>query len=168
MLRKYPPEFATNGKLKKLYQAWADMRRRCSPTERDDSIHYYQKGIRVCDAWLHWPTFAAWSIANGWKIGLEIDRIDNSLGYSPDNCRFVTELEQNRNRDLPAVNEAIRRAHTKRWAKPFRCVDTGDVFLTQISAERKLGVSRKSIRYALNGYYKQAGGYRWEYLEASL
>ena len=39
-----------------------------------------------------------WATSNGWKPGLTIDRIDNSRGYEPSNCRFITALEQARNR----------------------------------------------------------------------
>jgi hypothetical protein len=36
-------------------------------------------------------------VFNGWHEGLQIDRIDNNKGYSPDNCRFVTPKENLRN-----------------------------------------------------------------------
>lgn len=166
-MRKYPPEYSTTGPLRKLYQAWADMWRRCSPTDREDSRRYYFAGVRVCAEWAYWPDFAKWASENGWRAGLEIDRIDNGRGYEPGNCRFVTELEQNRNRDLERAHLGIREAQTRRWAKPFRCVETGEVFQTQIEASRRHGVSRMTLRHALSGKYKQAGGYRWSYVEAS-
>jgi hypothetical protein len=37
-------------------------------------------------------------MSHGWKRGLEIDRIDNNGGYSPDNCRFVDRKTNMRNR----------------------------------------------------------------------
>lgn len=168
MARKYPVGFETTGRLRKLYRTWYDMVRRCSPTDRPDSRHYYNQGVRVCDEWLYWPTFANWAISNGWECGLEIDRRDNGKGYSPDNCRFVTDLEQTRNRDLERAYRGIREGQTRRWARPFQCVETGEVFLTQIEAHRRHGVDRKSIRDALRGKYQQAGGFRWAYVEASL
>ena len=164
--RKYPEEFSSS-KHYYLYRVWKGMLRRCSPTDREDSRRYYFNGVRVCDEWQWWPTFAKFCLDNGWTRGLQIDRIDNAKGYEPSNCRFVTAKEQHHNRDLPTTYKHIKEAQTKRWAKPFRCVDTGEVFLTQIAAQRKHGVDRKSLRYALAGKYSQAGGYTWEYVEAS-
>lgn len=162
----YPEEYSTTGPLSKLYRTWYDMLRRCTTDKAQSSHRYYHKGIGVCEDWLYWPAFAKWSLDNGWQLGLEIDRIDNSLGYSPDNCRFSDHLAQNQNRDLEAAHRGIREGQTRRWAKPFICVDTGEIFVTQIEAQRKHGVDRKSLRRALNGVFKQAGGFRWQYMEA--
>lgn len=60
--------------------------------------YYYDKGITVCDDWLRFPEFKEWALKNGYRPELELDRINNDLGYSPDNCRFVTKLENNSNR----------------------------------------------------------------------
>ena len=34
--------------------------------------------------------FYSWCISNGWKHGLDIDRVNTKGNYQPDNCRFVT------------------------------------------------------------------------------
>lgn len=61
---------------------------------------YYDKGIKVCDEWLNsCSSFISWSEKNGYKKGLQIDRIDNSKGYSPENCRWVSQKINVNNRD---------------------------------------------------------------------
>lgn len=43
-------------------------------------------------------SFYNWSMLNGYRDDLTIDRIDNDKGYSPDNCRWVDILTQQNNR----------------------------------------------------------------------
>lgn len=51
------------------------------------------RGIRVCDEWDNsFTSFNDWAISNGYRKGLEIDRIDNDQGYSPSNCRWTTRV----------------------------------------------------------------------------
>lgn len=61
--------------------------------------YYAKRGITVCDEWRHsYKPFERWALTNGWKKGLQLDRINNNKGYSPDNCRFVTRTQNMRNR----------------------------------------------------------------------
>lgn len=81
----------------RLYNVWVTMRRRC----RDPKWWMYQwygaKGIKVCDEWQSYARFRQWAIANGFRKGLSLDRIDNDRNYEPDNCRWATPAEQQRN-----------------------------------------------------------------------
>lgn len=81
-----------------LYKKWVNMKSRCYNPNVHDYENYGGRGIKVCPEWLHDPNaFILWSLANGWKAGLEIDRIDNDKGYSPANCRYVTKYENRMN-----------------------------------------------------------------------
>lgn len=82
----------------KLYLVWAAMKQRCCNPQNKRFADYGGRGITMCDEWQGYEPFAKWAVANGYKEGLEIDRIDNDSGYSPENCRFVTSRQNSRNK----------------------------------------------------------------------
>ena len=83
----------------KLHSVWTNMRERCSNPQSEKWQNYGGRGITVDPSWDDsYLTFAAWARANGYAEGLSIDRIDNDAGYGPDNCRWITDLENLLNR----------------------------------------------------------------------
>lgn len=82
-----------------LYQVWAGMIARCTNKNHSGYKYYMCKNIKVCDEWYDFEIFYRWSIENGYKKGLTIDRINNSSNYEPNNCRWVTIKENARNKD---------------------------------------------------------------------
>ena len=85
----------------KLYNAYNNMKKRCYDPKCDHYKWYGEENKGVCDEWLGpdgFKNFADWSLINGFEEGLQIDRIDNSKGYSPDNCRWVPPKENCRNK----------------------------------------------------------------------
>lgn len=87
-----------DGKKTRLYNLWVRMRQRCNNTGSSDFNRYGGRGITVCPEWDDFANFHAWSMANGYSDSMSIDRINNSEGYSPDNCRWATAIEQARNK----------------------------------------------------------------------
>lgn len=82
-----------------LYNVWGAMIRRCSPTcQKSKKAYYYEKGIRVCLEWQDVEKFIDWASANGWRQGLEIDRIESVKNYCPNNCRWVSRSDNNSNK----------------------------------------------------------------------
>lgn len=82
-----------------LYRVWNGMVCRCETPSSGGYESYGGRGIRVCDEWRHdFLAFMAWALANGWKKGLHLDRIDNDGGYSPENCRFLSPAASARNK----------------------------------------------------------------------
>lgn len=84
----------------RIYRIYRNMLARCHNPNNAGYISYGLKGIFVCDEWKAKKTgfvsFYKWSMANGYKEDLTIDRIDNDKGYSPNNCRWATlEVQKN-------------------------------------------------------------------------
>ena len=83
--------------------------------------NYGGRGIKVCDKWLDNPnSFYEWSINNGYKKGLSIDRIDVNKDYEPNNCRWITNLEQQNNKRNNKYLEFNGEKHTyAEWSRIF-------------------------------------------------
>ena len=90
----------------KLYNTWLRMKGRCNRPTATSYQYYGGRGISVCDAWQHdFQAFRDWALANGYREGLSIDRIDVNGNYCPENCRWITMAEQQRNkRNVPKIS----------------------------------------------------------------
>lgn len=78
------------------YGVWCGIIQRCTNPNCKDFKAYGAKGIDVDSRWLSFVNFYADMGAR--PSGFQIDRTDNSKGYSPDNCKWVSRQDNNRNR----------------------------------------------------------------------
>ena len=82
----------------KLYSIWKDMRKRCLNPKSSRYEYYGAKGVAISKEWDMFIVFQMWSMSNGYKDGLSIDRINSDGNYEPSNCRCTTLLIQKQNR----------------------------------------------------------------------
>lgn len=91
------------GSNDRLYHVWQNMKRRCNYPNCREYSNYGGRGIRVCDEWEDYSAFKKWAYEHGYDKDAPfgectIDRIDVNGNYEPDNCRWITNLEQQKNK----------------------------------------------------------------------
>lgn len=116
---------APRGKMHPLYKVLKAMEARCRYPSATNYTYYGDRGITVCDEWRNEPgAFVAWAVQNGWRPGLEVDRIDPDGHYTPENCRLISHrLNSQRTRrirttpdQVAVVKRLLREGHDVRKA----------------------------------------------------
>jgi hypothetical protein len=78
------------------YKSWLSMIARVDYAEPWKAKYYQDRGIAICDRWYEFANFH--EDMGDRPVGTSLDRIDNSRGYEPGNCRWATKIEQARNK----------------------------------------------------------------------
>jgi len=73
------------------------MKSRCTNTNNPKYFDYGARGIIVCNKWLKLSGFIE-DMYSTYNKGLTLERKNNNLGYTFENCKWATYLEQNNNK----------------------------------------------------------------------
>lgn len=124
----------------KAYNAWSSMIQRTRNPRNADYPRYGGRGITVCEAW---RTFAGFYADMGEPPAkeLSLDRIDNDGPYSPENCRWATRTQQNRNKRTVLLTESRAAILRQRYT-------AGE---TTVALGREFGVSHRVVWRAVTG-----------------
>lgn len=105
-------------------KVWRQMLARCENPKDKAFKHYGGRGIRVCRRWHNFKHFMA--DMGERPSDKQIERINNDGDYCPNNCRWATAKEQQRNRSNNRIIEwNNQRKPLVQWAEELgvnRCL----------------------------------------------
>lgn len=112
----------------KLGRVFEAMKQRCNNPNNKNYSDYGGRGIKVCNEWQENPSsFYEWSIKNGYKEGLTIDRINVNGNYEPSNCRW-TDCE------TQCINQRIRKDNKTGYKNIYKA---NNKYIVQITRNKK-------------------------------
>ena len=95
------------GKLPE-YRIWAHIKERCLKPKTKEYENYGGRGIKVCGRWLNNFDNFLEDMGSRPTPKHQIDRIDNDGNYEPDNCRWVIQLHNARNKRTTLTEYQVR------------------------------------------------------------
>jgi len=127
-----------------VYVVWNSMKQRILDKNLPDYKYYGDRGIKICKDWLNdfW-SFHDWCLNNGYKKGLQIDRIDNDGNYEPSNCRFITAARNVQNRSTTKLTEKDVKNIRSLYSKGFNTHLIKQIF--NISRHTSLKIKKRLL-----------------------
>lgn len=128
------------------YNSWQQMKQRCNNPNHHQYQDYGGRGITYDPSWDDYAQFR--QDMGRRPEGLTLDRIDNELGYSKENCRWATWEEQASNKRMLKTNTSGIKGvtlcrRTNRW-RAFGSEKGKVVFLYQGTSFDKALAARQN------------------------
>lgn len=95
----------TQGARSDTYRSWEGMKNRCLNPNYSRYSDYGGRGITVCERWMVFANFL--EDMGERPPGKSLDRVDNLVGYTPENCKWSTAKEQAANRRPRSANKGV-------------------------------------------------------------
>lgn len=133
----------------RLYSVWQNMKRRCYSPNNRNYHNYGGRGIVICDEWKNnYIAFKDWAYSSGYNEKAEfgectIDRIDVNGNYEPKNCRWITNIEQQKNKRPPSE---LKKKKKKRSSLIF----FNGEFIPKYDLCHNFGISVEAFNYRVN------------------
>ena len=120
----------------RIYRIWGNLVNRCVNINNPAYKNYGGRGISVCDEWKYsFEKFYDWAISSGYNDTLTIDRINNDDGYYPENCRWVSRIQQGNNK------------------RNNRIIEYNGLKLTLAECARQYNIPYKTLHRRINGLH---------------
>ena len=128
-----------------LYKVWRGMRERCLNTKSKKYPDYGGRGINMCDSWKESVVNFYNDMIDGYEKGLHLDRSNNDMGYSKENCRWVKPIINANNKRSNVYICMDGRTHTPaEWGRELGIKDD------TINHRRKRGWTDFEALFGLN------------------
>lgn len=160
----------------RLYRTWCNMKGRCYRKSAKGYENYGGRGIKVCEEWKNsYISFRNWALKNGYDKNAKVrectlDRIDVDGDYTPKNCRWINNTEQQNNKrnshliyyngERKSLSEwaRIKKINYKTLEKRVKKWGVQEAFSTPVLSARDGGRKRKPrakqiVQYSINGEY---------------
>lgn len=139
-------------KNKRISGIFNHMVYRCYNEKYKDFSNYGNRGIEICDEWLRNPkSFEEWSLINGYKENLTIDRVDCSGNYCPENCRWISREENSRYKSTTKIIDVDGEKKTGRqWAEELNIgISKINEYRNKYGYENTVEFIRRALKYGL-------------------
>lgn len=138
-----------NKKSLKEYRAWKAMKARCNAPSASKGIYLE---INVCDRWKNSYQNFINDMGKAPSSKHSLDRIDNTKGYFPENCRWATQKEQSQNRsDFNKVFTHKGETHVlKEWSRILGIKYTTlylRIYRNGLTFEKAIVFKKKTFKY---------------------
>lgn len=136
--------------VSRTYKSWQEMKSRCNNPRHISYPNYGGRGISFPPEWGKFEQFFA--DMGPRPLGTSLDRCDNQLGYSKDNCKWSGRIEQNSNRrNVQLIEYLGKNQNLAAWCRelglPYartynRFVNKQESFELAITPKRKPGTQK--------------------------